>query len=73
MANDGVKGHSTKNSFNIKDYEIYNKISKIKNNASFEEFKGISVYLKATRNIQKDEEILVAYNYGYWTCYNTNT
>lgn len=61
IANDTVKDHSTK--------DIYNEISEIKNNAIFDEFEDKIVFLTAKRNIKKDEEILVAYNYGYWIDY----
>ncbi len=73
MPNDGVKGHSTRDNYIFQDEEIYNNVSRLKNNSEFEIHESTYVYLMATKNIRKDEEILVSYNYGYWISVNSRS
>jgi len=66
MINDGARGHSTRKNYNHKDEEIYNKILFFVNN-SYAQYVGNSyMVIIASKDIEKDEEILMPYGYDYW-------
>jgi SET domain-containing protein len=73
MINDGCRGHSY-NEDNLikKDCELYNKLAPLKNNSKFEYFGETCIGIVATKDIKKDEEILVTYNYNYWIDHDKN-
>ena len=60
--NDGAKPTSGPKSINI-----YNKISRMKQNCRFQNLKeDLHVAIVATRDILKGEELFICYNAGYW-------
>lgn len=71
MINDGAKGHSTRDSHNQKDLLIYNKVSLALRNAEFQLVGGLCVAITATKDINIEEEVLISYNYSYWTTVNS--
>ena len=71
MINDGIKGHSTEDDINTLDNNIYNNITGLKNNSRFKIIDDYCVAIVSTRDITKDEEILIGYNYAYWVEHNT--
>jgi len=72
MINDGAKGHSSTCDTSKKDYDLYHIISIMKSNSKFVDIKKKNMVISviATRDISKDEEILVTYGYKYWMSYN---
>ena len=73
MINDGCRGHSYNDDNLIKkDCELYNKLTLLKNNSKFEIIGEICIVIIATKDIKKDEEILVTYNYKYWMDHDKN-
>ena len=66
MINDRAKGHSSKNNHNKKDEEIYNNIFSIVNNSGSIYIDHLCIVIVATKDIDKDEEILMPYGYNYW-------
>ena len=71
MINDGAKSHSTKSNYNEKDHDIYIRISLLKRNVVFNIKNDNIVFITAIKDIAKDEEILITYNYNYWVSVNT--
>ena len=64
--NDGAKSNSTE-----KSDELYNKISYIKQNCRFYNYKGdLHVAIIATKDIKPGEELFIMYGTGYWKSYN---
>ena len=60
--NDGAKPTSDPKSINI-----YNKISRMKQNCRFQDLKeNLHVAIVATKDILKGEELFICYNAGYW-------
>jgi len=68
--NDGYKHNYKIN--NKKKRNKYNKKTKECNNALFIVNKNNIVEVVATKNIKKDDEILVSYRFNYWLRFNTN-
>lgn len=64
MCNDGYKHNFETN--NKKNRNSYNKKSKLYNNAMFLECDDSIINIVSTKNIKKNEEILVAYGFNYW-------
>ena len=67
---DGYKNNYKIN--NKKKRNKYNKKTKECNNALFIVNKNNIVEVVATKNIKKDDEILVSYRFNYWLRFNTN-
>lgn len=68
MINDGYKYQTEKNILNKEDIQEYVIEAISKNNSRFYNIngKGILIGIIAIKDIKKDEEILIPYNYNYW-------
>jgi hypothetical protein len=67
IVNDGARGHFTYH--NHQDEYFYNIVSLEKRNVKFQTFTSsnfILVGIVSTKDIKKDEELLVSYGYEYW-------
>lgn len=64
LCNDGYKHNYKYNT--KKNRNSYNKKTKQFNNAIFYQDKDYVVQIISTKNIKKDEEILVSYGFNYW-------
>lgn len=64
MANDAMIVKSK--SFGEKQNEIYETLSRVKNNSIVELSDSSCIFLRATKDIEKDEEITNPYGYNYW-------
>jgi len=71
IVNDGLQSKSIR--YNEKEEQIYNEVSTVKNNSCYMDVKRMCVCIVATRDILKDEEILVSYSYKYWVDMNINS
>lgn len=60
MVNDGVSLRSEKHS------SLYNSVAPRKNNSIYYDIMNVCCAIVATRDIQKDEEVLVTYGCKYW-------
>lgn len=64
MANDAMVVNSS--SFGIKQSEIYDTVSNIKNNATLEVRDVSCIFIRAVKDIKKGDEITIPYGYNYW-------
>lgn len=64
MANDGIK-YKSKNS-NRTAKEIYNDLAFKRNNSAIELLDPSCIYIRAIKDINKDEEITTPYGYQFW-------
>lgn len=73
MMNDCAVGHSTLDNYNPKDEKVYMIVTMHKLNAliKYEPNPTCTVVVEAHRDIKKDEEVLTAYGYHYWTQVNS--
>jgi SET domain-containing protein len=73
MMNDCAVGHSTLDNYNPKDEEVYMNVVLHKVNAfiKYDPNPTCTVTVTAHKDIKKDEEVLTAYGYHYWTQVNS--